>query len=186
MNQIAFAAACLLGLGIAGAVTLEATEPRASMHASALAASATPVASETPPAVASAEPAASAEPVMVGFDGGSLAEVPQLELAPPASAPKGVRFGVVLVVYANAQGAAPNARSKAEAQALATRLAQQAQGDFKAAVAGGDPGSMEDAGRISRGTLEAEAESVLFQLEVGAVSAPIDTPRGYWIVKRIE
>jgi parvulin-like peptidyl-prolyl isomerase len=45
---------------------------------------------------------------------------------------------------------------------------------------------MEDAGRIPRGVLEPAAEYALFTLSPGAVSDPVETPRGFWIVKRIE
>lgn len=185
MNQLAFLGACAVGLALAGAVTWEATEPGASTHAKPVAAA--PVASVVEP-VASVAPVVSAEPELVGFDGGTaLNEVPQLELTPPApSSTKGVRFGVVLVVYAGAQGAPTSARSKADAQAMATRLAEQAKDDFKAAVNGGDQGSMADVGRIGRGVLEPEVESVLFRLEPGEVSGALDTPRGFWIVKRID
>jgi parvulin-like peptidyl-prolyl isomerase len=45
---------------------------------------------------------------------------------------------------------------------------------------------MDDAGRISRGVLEAPAESALFGLQPGTVSGVIETPRGFWIVKRLD
>lgn len=102
------------------------------------------------------------------------------------AAPKVVRFAVVLVSYQGAQGAPPNARSKADAQALATKLAEQAKTDFHGAVAQGDPGSADDAGRIPRGVLELFPEYTLFTLPKGGVSDAVDTPRGFWIVKRTE
>lgn len=194
MNRAAFVAAGLLGLGIAGAVTVEAPEPSASALAhgnTPVAASAAAAASEAPAPVAAPSDADGGAPTLLGFDdfgasadGGSFAPLPSLEL--PSSASKSVRFGVILVAHSAAQGAAAGARTKAAAQDLATRLAEQAKTDFKAAVASGDTGSMEDAGRIGRGVLEPESEMVLFQLESGAVSAPIDTPRGFWIVKRLD
>jgi len=99
---------------------------------------------------------------------------------------RSVRFGVVLVQYAGAQGAAAGARSKADAARLAQELSEGAKTDFRAAVRRGDPGSTDDAGRISRGVLEAESEAVLFALAVGDVGGPMETPRGYWIVKRLD
>jgi hypothetical protein len=104
----------------------------------------------------------------------------------PSTAPKTVRFGVVLVQYRGAQGASPTARSKDEAKSLAATIAEGAKTDFKAAVQKGDPGSTDDAGRMPRGVLEPSAEYALFTLDRGTVSDPIDTPRGFWIVKRIE
>lgn len=108
---------------------------------------------------------------------------------PPAlagEAPKSVVFGVVLVQYKGAQGAPPGARSKDEALELAKTLAAEAATDFKATVAKGDKGSMENAGRIPRGILEPAPEYILFSLEKGSVGGPVDTPRGFWIVQRIE
>jgi parvulin-like peptidyl-prolyl isomerase len=97
-----------------------------------------------------------------------------------------VRFGVILVQYRGAELAPPHARSKQEALMLARTLAEAANTDFKTQVHRGDPGSMEDAGRIPRGVLEPSVEYALFMLARGGVSEPIDTPRGFWIVRRIE
>jgi hypothetical protein len=104
----------------------------------------------------------------------------------PSGSPKTVRFGVILVQYRGAEHAAASARSKKEATALARTLADAASTDFKAQVQKGDQGSMEDAGRIPRGVLEPSVEYALFMLPRGSVSEPIDTPRGFWIVRRIE
>ena len=104
----------------------------------------------------------------------------------PDKAPRGVRFGVVLVAFQGAQGASSAARSKADAQALAAKLAEDAKKDFHGAVQRGDSGSMDDAGRMPRGVLEPATEYALFTLPVGSVSDVIETPRGFWIVKRIE
>jgi parvulin-like peptidyl-prolyl isomerase len=103
-----------------------------------------------------------------------------------AEAPKSVVFGVILVQYKGAQGALPTARPRDAALELAKQLATEAAQDFKAAVAKGDKGSMENAGRIPRGVLEPAPEYVLFSLPKGGVSEPVDTPRGFWIVQRIE
>ncbi len=109
--------------------------------------------------------------------------------APPSlagDAPKSVVFGVILVQYKGAQGAPPSARSRDAALELAKQLAADAKTDFKAALAKGDKGSMENAGRMPRGMLEPAPEYVLFSLPKDGVSDPVDTPRGFWIVHRIE
>ncbi len=105
-------------------------------------------------------------------------------LAP--NAPRNVRFGVVLVTYAGAEDAPRSARPKADARLLAQQLAAQAKTDFHAAVRRGDEGSADDVGSMKRGVLEPAPEFVLFSLNAGDASDPIDTPRGFWIVKRIE
>jgi parvulin-like peptidyl-prolyl isomerase len=97
-----------------------------------------------------------------------------------------VRFGVVLVTYAGAEGAPPKARARDTALALATKLAEDAKGDFHAAVARGDDGSADDVGVVTRGVLEPASEAALFGLNAGSTSGVLDTPRGFWIVKRIE
>jgi hypothetical protein len=104
----------------------------------------------------------------------------------PTGSPKTVRFGVILVQYRGAELAPASARPKPEALILARTLAEAANTDFKAQVHRGDPGSMEDAGRIQRGVLEPAVEYALFMLPRGSVSEPIDTPRGFWIVRRID
>jgi len=109
--------------------------------------------------------------------------VPEL----PASAPNTLSFGVVLFTYAGAQAAPDSARTKEAAKQRAQSAIEEAKRDFKAAVAKGDRGSTADAGRIPRGVLEPAVEYVLFTLEKGAVySEPVDTPRGYWVVRRID
>jgi hypothetical protein len=107
---------------------------------------------------------------------------PQLD----TKAPKSVVFGVILVTYKGAQGAAPTARSREEALKLAKELAEEAKKDWKATVSKGDKGSAESHGRIHRGFLEPAPEYVLFSLPKDGVSDPVDTPRGYWIIHRIE
>ncbi|AUX20233.1 hypothetical protein SOCEGT47_006980 [Sorangium cellulosum] len=104
----------------------------------------------------------------------------------PAEAPKKVRFGVVLVQYRGAQGAPTTARTKEAALELAEELAELAKTDFKAAVNKGDKGSTDDLGYIPRGVLEPAPEYELFSLPKGGVSGPVDTPRGFWITRRIE
>ena len=101
-------------------------------------------------------------------------------------APRQVRFGVVLVQYAGAQGAPANARPKAAALELATKLAEEAKKDFHEAVRHGDSGSIDDAGRIPRGVLEPGVEYALFSLSPGQTSEPVETPRGYYVMRRAE
>jgi parvulin-like peptidyl-prolyl isomerase len=113
-------------------------------------------------------------------DGG---KVPEL----PASAPARVGFGAVIFAYRGAQNAPSDARSKEEAKKKAVETIELAQKDFAAAVAKGDKGSTTDAGRLPRGVIEPPIEYVLFTLEKGKVHPePIDTPRGYWVVRRNE
>jgi hypothetical protein len=122
-------------------------------------------------------------------DGGVLFDgtpIPPL----PFTAPRQVRFGVVLVAYAGAQPSAAGGRtptrSRAEAREIAAKLVQAAAQDFRSAVQQGDPGSSEDVGKVRMGILEPAPEYVLFTLPVSGVGGPVDTPRGYWIVKRLE
>lgn len=124
-------------------------------------------------------PEATIEPALIGsseaLDPGILSD-----------APKSVRFGVVLVQYKGAQGASPKTRAKKAAIRLATELSELAAEDFAAAVKQGDPGSVKNAGRMYRGILEPGPELALFKLKKGEVSPPIDTPRGFWVVKRLK
>src|SRR5580658_3882262 len=108
----------------------------------------------------------------------------------PLNAPRQVRFGVVLVSYAGAQddvnGGHASHRSRNDARALAGKLAATAAQDFHSAVQQGDPGSADDVGTVKQGILEPGAEYVLFSLPVEGIGGPVDTPRGYWVVKRLE
>jgi hypothetical protein len=104
----------------------------------------------------------------------------------PPETPKQIRLGVVLMTFAGAQGAPPNARSKSDALALAQKLAADAKTDFHAAVIRGDSGSADDVGHIPRGVLELGTEYIGFTMQVGTVSDPLETPRGYWIIKRLD
>ena len=150
--------------------------------------------------VASAAPSSSAAPVadLGAPDGGvpsELAVTEGFETFPdgrkvpelPASAPARIGFGAVVFAYRGAQGAAGDARSKEDAKKKAAETIELAQKDFAAAVAKGDHGSTTDAGRLPRGVIEPPIEYVLFMLEKGKVHPePIDTPRGYWVVRRNE
>lgn len=128
------------------------------------------------------------EPVREFRDGGVGFMMPDGTPVPPLQpgAPKAVRFGVVLVAYAGAEDAPRGARTKHDALELAQKLAAQAKTDFHAAVRRGDEGSADDLGSMRRGVLEPAPEYVLFSLPQSGVSDPVDTPRGYWIIKRNE
>ncbi len=104
----------------------------------------------------------------------------------PAEAPKKVRFGVVLIQYRGAQGAAPTARSKDAALALARELSEVAKTDFKAAIEKGDKGVDRRPRLHPARRARARAGVRAVQPPQGGVSGPVDTPRGFWIARRIE
>jgi hypothetical protein len=106
--------------------------------------------------------------------------------AMPSGAPRSVRLGVVLVQFAGAEGASSSARAKPDALKHALELADQAKTDWKGAVKAGDVGSSDDIGRIPRGVLDHNTELVVFSLEKDGISEPLETPKGYWIVRRVE
>lgn len=132
------------------------------------------------------EPLAVDPQLALGSDAGARLLTGEPAPALAAEGPKSIVFGVILVTYKGAQGAPGNARSHDAALELARQLAEEAKQDFKATVAKGDKGSMENAGRMPRGMLEPAPEFVLFSLAKDGVSDPVDTPRGFWIVRRIE
>jgi parvulin-like peptidyl-prolyl isomerase len=180
----ALAAALVLGLRPKRAP--EPTPPAKVSAAAKSSASAAPSASSAPKAAApELEATATSEPgVTEGFetfpDGG---KVPEL----PASAPARVGFGAAIFTYRGAQGAPADARTREEAKKKALEIIEVAQKDFAAAVSKGDRGSTTDAGRVPRGVIEPPVEYVLFTLEKGKVHPePVDTPRGYWVVRRNE
>jgi hypothetical protein len=158
---------------------------------------------EVPPSTASAEPHPSSvgssepAPVPAGDDAGSSLDsgpdrdrfstfpdggsVPSL----PKDAPSSVKFGAILFAYEGAEFAGADARSKAEALEKAQAAIPQAKKDFGEAVKLGDPGSTAEAGRLPRGVLEPSVEYVLFTMDRGEVhDQPLDTPRGFWVVRR--
>jgi hypothetical protein len=104
----------------------------------------------------------------------------------PSGAPRSVKLGVVLVQFVGAEGAPAGARTKAAAMKLALEVARQGKADWKAAVRAGDSGSSEDIGRIPRGVLDNATEVAVFSLATGEISEPLETPRGFWVVKRNE
>jgi len=103
----------------------------------------------------------------------------------PLDAPRSIRVGVVLVRYRGAQLAPLDSIPRDAALARANQLSALAKTDFAAAVRAGDPGSAADIGRVQRGLLEPGLQYVLFTMAPGAVSEVLDTPRGFWIVRRI-
>jgi hypothetical protein len=197
----------LLGFGLVVVAAVALLFVRPSDRGGAASPSATASASVAPSAQASAGPSdagvALIPPSDAGFalaNPGSSMDTPLFGTtdagatllngeAPPkltGDTPKSVTFGVILVEYRGSQGAKPNARTREEAMVLAKQLAEDAKTDFKAAVAKGDPGSKENLGKISQGFLEPAPEFILFSLPKDGVSDPVDTPRGFWIVKRID
>jgi hypothetical protein len=105
----------------------------------------------------------------------------------PDSAPQSVTFGVVQFGYDGAQFATKGSRTKDQAKQKAQGVIELAKTDFEAAVQKGDRGSRSNVGRMHRGILEPAVEYLLFTLPKGTVYAePIDTPRGYWVVRRID
>jgi|GEM_PF-2481650 len=128
---------------------------------------------DAPPAEASAGAPSANAPVQVG--------------ALPPNAPNDVVFGAIVVTFEGAQGAPSRARSKQAALELAQRILAVAQTNFEDAVKMGDPGSMGNAGTMRRGILEPNLEYALFMLEKGAVyPEAVETPRGYWVMRRIK
>jgi hypothetical protein len=152
-------------------------------------ASTSAAASAAPAPVASAstapgatEPAPADELASEGFD-----TLPDGKRVPPLpdSAPQTVTFGVIQFAYQGAQSAPPGARSKEQAKQKALAALTEAKRDFAAAVAKGDSGSAADKGRIPRGMLEPAPEYLLFTLPKGEIyPEPVDTPRGYWVIRR--
>lgn len=105
----------------------------------------------------------------------------------PDDAPKRVQLGVVLFQYSGAQGAPSNSRTKDAARSKALDTIELAKKDFDEAVKLGDPGSLSNAGDLPRNVLEPVIEYTVFRLEPGEVHPePLDTPRGYWIVRRLK
>jgi hypothetical protein len=103
-----------------------------------------------------------------------------------SSAPRAVRFAVVVVRYRGAQLAPQDAPARKDAFARALELRELAKKDFAAAVRLGDAGSSLDIGTVRKGDLEPGIEYELFTLPKGELSEVIDAPRGFWIMRRLE
>ncbi len=114
-------------------------------------------------------------------DGGAVPELPR-------GTPKSVRFGVILFRYRGAQGAKKDERPKERAREMAEKALEMAKEDFEEAAKRGDtPGSSANNGRMPRGILEPALEYALFTLDKGEIyGEPIDTPRGYWVLRRVK
>lgn len=140
-----------------------------------------PLAAPGPPAI-SADPRMTDEPdeAMPNPDASAR---PIRDL--PPNAPEKVSFGVIQFAYRGAEQAPKDSPRKEDALVHARRVLEEAKVDFPLAAKRGDPDSNADLGEIPRGVLEPEVEYVLFTLEPGTVHGePLDTPRGYWIVRR--
>lgn len=188
--------AALLGLGfvatVIGVILIAHDSPKKPPAPSAKSAPSALTSASVPSASASAGIGADAGPF---DDAGALATTEGFETFPdggrvpdlPSSAPQTVGFGVVQLSYQGSQFAPSDARSKEQARQKGEALLELAKHDFSAAVSKGDHGSTSDAGRIPRGVLEPPVEYVLFLLDKGAISPQlIDTPRGFWILRRNE
>lgn len=178
---VVFAAAIVVVMLQARRPALAPPAPTASTPEQASAAPpAPPVASE---AGAADAPHAEGAP----RDAGAFDLLPNGKPVPPlpATAPKSVGFGAILFAYKGAEAAPAGAPGKQEAYKRAQALIGLARKDFGDAVKHGDAGSTADAGHIPRGVLEPALEYILFTLPKGHVyDRPVDTPRGYWIVRR--
>jgi len=109
-------------------------------------------------------------------------EVPGL----PSGAPQRVKMGIALFRYKGAQGPPASTRTREEALSLAKKAQIKGEEQFSAAVKMGDRGSAENIGWMKRGVLEPAVEYALFTVDKGKLSKePIDTPRGFWVVRRI-
>ena len=111
----------------------------------------------------------------------------------PLTRPRQVRFGVVLVSYAGAQPSAAGGSRPADALARPTRCALAAEAPAR-------PRSRTSTPRCSRATAARPTTWVASSWASSsrrpstcssrwastAVGGPVDTPRGYWIVKRLE
>lgn len=104
----------------------------------------------------------------------------------PPGCPQSVDIGVIQFVYQGAELAPNVAPTRAEAQQRAEATLELAKKDFARAVRKGDRGSAADLGEIPRGVLEPQIEYTLFTMKPNSVhDGVLDTPRGYWIVRRI-
>jgi hypothetical protein len=103
----------------------------------------------------------------------------------PKSAPSTVRFAVMLVTYRGAEQADQQPRTREQALTLAKKLAEEAKTDFLEAGKRADV-LVPDAGTLQQGVLEPAPQALLFGSEVGSVSGPVDSPRGFYVFKRLE
>lgn len=189
-TQVFLGVLLLVAVGVALVVTRATRERPRSAPVAKSSASAAPSASMTPPLASSSTESAVETALSPEDDSGEAFDtMPDGGKVPPLpdSAPQSVSFGVVQFAYDGAQFAGKGSRKKEQARQRAASVIELAQKDFHAAVAKGDKGSTSNLGRIPRGILEPAVEYVLFTLPKGTVyGEPIDTPRGYWVVRRID
>lgn len=104
----------------------------------------------------------------------------------PEGAPTKVKLGIAIFRYQGAQSPPESRRTKKEAEELAKKAIAAAKVEFIEAVKMGDMGSHENIGWIGQGVLEKSVEYAVFTTDKDTLaSAPIDTPRGYWVIKRV-
>lgn len=104
----------------------------------------------------------------------------------PEGAPKRVKLGIAIFRYKGAQSPPESNRSREDALAMAKKALAAGKEEFIEAVKLGDLGSNENIGWMGRGVLEKAVEYSVFTTDKGKLAADvIDTPRGYWVIKRI-
>jgi hypothetical protein len=173
----------LLGIVVAAAGA-SACEDKPKPGAAAVAASATASARAT------AAPAASASASAVSASSSPSATTSAASA--PFVVPDAIAAQHVLVAYKGADKAPKGiARSKAEAKARAEEVAAKAKSgsDFSALVAeySDDPAAKERQGSLGKFKRESKAKTfsdAAFQLRVDEVSAPVETPFGFHVIKR--
>jgi hypothetical protein len=186
-RYIGIAVALLLTAGLVGALLVTRAPAESAVAKPRPAATATAAAKEA--AKPAETVAAATAPVGEGDRDDRFNKLPDGTPVPalPASAPKTVSFGAILFAYKGAEYAPKDAPTKEQALAKARAIVKDARTNFVEAVKQGDRGSVADAGRIPQGVLERSVEHTLFSLAKGDVhSDPVDTPRGYWVLRRIE
>lgn len=140
---------------------------------------------------ASGTPASSPEPASAGAEpdrGPDAAPSAASSAAPPLppDAPSAVRIGVIQFSYRGAELAAADAPTREIARERARQALEVARQDFAKAVRLGDVASGADLGTIPRGVLEPSVEYAVFTLAPGELATePLDTPRGFWVVRRL-
>lgn len=139
-----------------------------------------PASSATPAAPPVATAAPSVEPTKAA------------EVKAPAEPPTSVTAQHVLVAYKGAERSPKGVtRSKADAKKRASEVAEKAKGgaDFTALVAeySDDPAAKERLGSVGKFTRDKMAKpfsDAAFALSVNEVSAPVETPFGFHVIKR--
>lgn len=187
MQRWTFAAFGALLAAAIVVVLAQARRPAAAPAPPAQSASAQTPAAPAPAATTTDAGAEATPDAGTAEDAGAFSLLPSGKPAPPlpATAPKTVGFGAILFAYKGAQSAPGSAPSKEEAYQRAQKVIDLAKKDFSDAVKRGDPGSTADAGHIPQGVLEPAVEYILFTMKKGSVyDEPVDTPRGYWVVRR--